>query len=227
MKQAMRGVVLAAAALALAAAAPKTVGWIHTTALQPDGAHLIGNPDAQLKVTEYLSYTCPDCARFMIQSDGALQIGYVASGKVAVEIRPLVQGPVDQVAAMLANCGPADKFLLNHSALMRSQPRWSETLARAGAAQKQRWTTGTLLERGRAVADDMNFYEIMASRGYQRRDVDACLGDAALANRIGEASKSAYAAGITAAPSFSLNGTLLDTHDWAGLRTAIDASLKP
>ena len=225
MKQSARVVLLAAAALLLAATAPKTVGWTHTVTLLADGGHLIGNPDARVRLTEYQSYTCADCATFEMQSDAALQIGYVASGKVAIEVRHLVQGPVDLVAAMLADCGPPEKFTLNHSALIRSQNRWRTTLDRAGPAQRQRWTYGSLLSRGRAVADDMGFYEIMASRGFDRSASDACLSNAALANRIGAQSKAGYALGIKTAPSFLINGTLLDNaHGWAELRPLIDAS---
>ena len=225
MKQSARVVLLAAVTLLLTAAAPKTVAWTHTVTLLPDGSHLIGNPDAPVRLTEYQSYTCADCATFEMQSDAALQIGYVASGKVAIEVRHLVQGPVDQVAAMLADCGPPEKFALNHSALIRSQNRWRTTLDRAGPAQKQRWTYGSLLSRGRAVADDMGFYEIMASRGFDRSASDACLSNASLANRIGAQSKAGYALGIKTAPSFLINGTLLDNaHGWAELRPLIDAS---
>ena len=226
MKRSARMAILASATLLLTATAPKTVGWTHTVALTPEGGHLIGNPQAKVRLTEYMSYTCLDCATFAVQSDAALQIGYVSSGRVAIEVRSLVAGPVDLAAAMLANCGPPEKFALNHSALLRSQYRWRQTFERAGQAQKLRWMAGTLLSRGRAIADDMGFYAVMQSRGFNRSATDACLADAALANRIGEQSKAGYAAGIKTAPTFLINGTLLDqTHNWAELRPQIDTSL--
>ena len=225
MKPIVRTAFLASACALLSAAAPKTVGWNTTVAMTDAGGHLIGNPDARVKLAEYVSYTCPDCATFMVQSDAALQIGYVSSGKVSIEIRHLVQGPVDLAAAMLANCGPAAKFALNHGVLIRSQSRWRQTFERAGPAQKQRWTTGSLLSRGRAIADDMGFYPIMASRGFDRSAVDSCLADQALANRIGEHSKAGYADGISTPPSFTINGTLAPAHTWTELRPLIDASL--
>ena len=221
-----RTAILAAAVLLLTAAAPKTVGWNTTVALTAEGGHLIGNPAAPVKLVEYASYTCPQCATFMVQSAGALQIGYVASGKVSIELRHLVQDPVDLAAAMLANCGPAAKFALNHAALMRSQGKWRQTFERAGAAQKQRWVTGSLLARNRAIAGDLHWFEIMAARGFDRMATEKCLGDQAVANRIGEQSKAGYASGITLPPSFTLNGTLLETvHTWSELRPQIDASL--
>ena len=220
-----RTVMLAAATLLLTAAAPKSIGWNNTVAQTAAGGHLIGNPDAAVKLVEYVSYTCPDCASFMIQSDAVLQIGYVSSGKLSIEVRHLVQGPVDLAAAMLANCGPPAKFALNHSALMRSQNRWRVNFERAGSAQKQRWTAGALLSRGRAIADDMGFYAVMASRGYDRSATDKCLADQGLANRIGADSKAGYASGIKTPPSFTINGTLEPAHTWAELRPLIDASL--
>ena len=225
MKPTVRIVLLATTCLLLTATAPKTVAWNNTVTLTPEGGHLRGNPAAAVKLAEYVSYTCATCASFMIQSEGAMQVGYVSSGKVSVEVRHLVQGPVDLAAAMLASCGPPAKFALNHAALMRSQNRWRQTFERAGPAQTQRWLTGPLLARGRAIAGDMGFYMVMASRGFDRSAVDACLGDQALANRIGAQSKAGYASGITTPPSFTINGTLAPAHTWAELRPLIDASL--
>lgn len=221
-----RAALVAAAAVLLTAAAPKTVGWNNTVSLTPEGGHLIGNPAAAVRLVEYVSYTCPECATFMIQSDGALQVGYISSGRVSVEVRHLVQGPVDLAAAMLANCGPTAKFALNHAALMRSQPAWRQTMQRAGAVQKQRWSSGSLLTRNRAIASDMNFYAVMERRGYARMEAERCLADQAVANRIGAQSKAGYAIGVKTPPSFTINGALLETaHSWAELRPLIDASL--
>ena len=195
-----RTVMLAAATLLLTAAAPKSIGWNNTVAQTAAGGHLIGNPDAAVKLVEYVSYTCSDCASFMIQSDAALQIGYVSSGKLSIEVRHLVQGPVDLAAAMLANCGPPAKFALNHSALMRSQNRWRVTFERARTAQKQRWTAGALLSRGRAIADDMGFYAVMASRGYDRSAVDGLIMPAASMRAVSAHIASLDMAGRAAVP---------------------------
>lgn len=228
MKPIARVLALAATTLTLTAAAPRTMVWNNTVALTSEGGHLIGNPDAKVQLVEYVSYTCLECRKFTIQSDGALQIGYVAPGRLSIEVRHLVQNPVDQVAAMLADCGPPERFALNHAALMRSQDRWLAIFERASSAQKQRWSYGTLLTRGRAVAEDMGFYRIMESRGFDRSATDACLGDAELAKRIGEQGKAGYAAGVKMAPSFMINGTLIDNaHDWDALRPEIDARFKP
>ena len=221
-----RTAVLAVAALLLTGTARKSVGWNTTVALTVEGGHLIGNPAAPVKLVEYVSYTCPQCTTFMIQSAGALQIGYISSGKVSLELRHLVQGPVDLAAAMLANCGPTTKFELNHAALMRSQASWRATFLQAGAAEKQRWVTGALITRNRAIAGDLHWFEIMEARGFDRIASEKCLADQAVAIRIGDQSKAGYASGITRAPGFTINGTLLESvHTWSELRPQIDASL--
>lgn len=218
----------AVAALASAAgAAPKTaVGWNHVVNLGADGSHVLGNPAATVKLTEYISYTCPACARFTAESDGPLRIGYLTSGKVSVEVRHLLRDPIDLTVAMLANCGPKEKFFLNHSALMRSQATWIKPLGSASPSQRSRWTTGTLVQRNRAIASDFHLYAIMQTRGYDRMTADKCLADQALAQQLGNQAKQGYSLGIRSTPAFTINGKLLEeTSTWAELRPQLDASM--
>jgi 2-hydroxychromene-2-carboxylate isomerase len=67
----------------------------------------------------------------------------------------------------------------------------------------------------------------MFSRGYDHQDLDRCLADEALAQRLKAISARAISAGVTKSPSFSINGNLLsNSHDWAKLRLQLDESLK-
>lgn len=221
---------IAFAALAVlasaASAAPKTVGWNYEVNLGADGSHIMGNPAAPVKLAEYVSYTCPHCAQFTTESDGPLRIGYVSSGKVSIEVRHLLRDPIDLTVAMLTNCGSKDKFFLNHSAFMRSQSTWMKPMMQSTKAQQQRWVTGTLAQRNRAIATDFHFYAIMQSRGYDRLTTDKCLADQALAQRLGNQAKQGYALGVRSTPSFTINGRLLDaTNTWSELRPQIDASM--
>ncbi len=218
-------VVMAAAALGISAAPPPG-GWNGAMALGADGSHVLGNPQAAVKLTEYISYTCPHCSQFAIEADGALQLVYVSRGRVSVEVRHMLRDPIDLTAAMLTNCGPKEKFLQNHAAFMRRQAKWILPMAKSTEAQRQRWVSGTLSQRNRAIASDFHFYDIMASRGYDRTSVDRCLSDAAMAQRIGKQTKDAYTLGVRYTPSFTINGKLLDdTSEWSELRPQLDASL--
>jgi protein-disulfide isomerase len=222
----LRLAALAGAALLLAAAAPKTVGWNYTVTRTAAGSHVLGNPAAKVKLTKFISYTCPHCAEFEVQADGALRLGYVATGKVSVEVRHYLRDPIDLTVALLTNCGAKEKFFLNHAAFMRSQKVWIGKMASASEAQRARWTSGTLAARTRAVATDFRFYEIMASRGYDRMASDRCLGDAAMAQRLAKQTEEGEKLGIHATPSFAIDGALLiGTHDWALLRPQLDARM--
>lgn len=218
---------LALAAVAGAAgAAPKTVGWNYVINPGADGSHVLGNPAAKAKLAEYVSYTCPHCAQFTTESEGPLRIGYVASGKVSVEVRHLLRDPIDLTVAMLANCGPKEKFFLNHTAFMRSQSTWIRPLGNASPAQRSRWTSGTLVQRNRAIANDFNLYAVMRTRGYDRIATDKCLADSAMAQQLGNQAKQGYSLGIRTTPAFTINGKLLeDTFTWTQLRPQLDASM--
>lgn len=213
----------ALAALASAAgAAPKTaVGWNHVVNTGADGSHVLGNPAATAKLTEYISYTCPACARFTAESEGPLRIAYLTTGKVSLEVRHLLRDPIDLTVAMLANCGPKEKFFLNHTAFMRSQATWIKPLGSASPAQRSRWTTGSLVQRNRAIASDFRLYAIMQTRGYDR-----ITADQAMAQQLGNQAKQGYSLGIRSTPAFTINGKLLeDTSTWAELRPQLDASM--
>ena len=221
----LTGVVLGAF-LAIGATKPAARNWNQAVALLPAGGHLLGNPAAGVKLVEFVSYTCPHCAHFELQADAPLRVTYVHNGKLSVEVRHLVRDPVDLTAAMLTNCGPKEKFFLNHAAIMRSQATWIKPLEKPTPAQIARWTTGDRVARSRAIATDFKFYPIMASRGYDRTAVDRCLADQPVAERLAKMTADAGALGVESTPSFMLNGLLLSgTHDWALLRPQIEARM--
>lgn len=215
----------AVAALSLGAGRP-AANWNATVAVTPAGSHVLGNPAAKLKLTEFVSYTCPHCAAFEREATTPLRLGYVASGKVSVEVRHVLRDPIDLTVAMLTNCGTKDKFFMNHAVFMRSQSTWIRSLATASEAQRTRWTSGTLAARNRAIASDMQFYAIMGTRGYDRPTIDRCLADAAMAERLGAQAKAAVELGVSGTPSFAINGSLLaGTSDWSLLQPQLDAQL--
>ncbi|MGN6497378.1 MAG: thioredoxin domain-containing protein [Tsuneonella sp.] len=223
MKAIRLAAVIVAALFAMAAGAPN---W-NTVIRATDGGHLIGNPDAKVKLIEFVSYTCPHCAHFAQDGDGALQIAYIGPGKVSVEVRHVIRDPIDLTIAMLANCGPVAKFPRNHAAFMLSQKDWIPVAINASKAQQQRWYSGAEAARRRAIASDFGFYDIMARRGYERTEVDRCLADDAAAKRMAATSAADTAKwDIPGTPSFAINNVLLSgTHEWSLLKPQLDARL--
>lgn len=202
--------------------------WNATVTITPQGNHVLGNPAAKLRLTEFVSYTCPHCAHFETEADAPLRLTMVMSGKGAVEVRNFVRDPVDMTVALLTNCGPADKFFLNHSTFLRRQGQWIAPLVRASAAQQARWSSGTFSQRTRAIAKDFGFYPIMEGRGYTPQQVDACLANEALAKRLAASTQDAIDnLFVTGTPGFAIDGTVLaGTHTWDALRPQLEARLR-
>ena len=190
-----------------------------------DNGHQIGNPAAETKLVEYMSYTCSHCATFTRQGEGAIKLAYVPTGKVSFEIRHLLRDPIDLTAAMLTHCGEAQKFPANHTAIMHKQAEWIKAARATTQAQRARWQFGSNASRRQAIASDLGFYDIMENRGYSRVELNRCLADDTKANALAETSARDIAAhDLKGTPTFLINGKVLDgVYSWPELQPALDA----
>lgn len=233
----MKAIVRIAAALTCAALtigadkplpAKSHPNWLATFATDADGRHVLGNPAAKVKLTEYVSYTCSHCAHFYIESDVALRLGAIQPGTVSLTINNVIRNPIDMTVALLTECGDPKQFFRRHGAFFSTQQTWLARANRFAEAQQQRWYTGNEAARMRAIAHDFDFYSVVAQWGVTRTKADACLADAKMRARIEGQHGRAIAEGVQGTPSFALNGVLLaDTYDWPTLQTAITERLKP
>lgn len=220
---ALAAVLLAAAPLAMGATAHN---WLTTVTADGTG-HRIGNPDAKVHLVEYVSYTCPHCAAFTKEAEGAIQLVYIQRGKATVEIRNLIRDPIDLTVAMLVDCPPLSRFPQNHTAFLAHQESWIGPLTTATDAQQARWRQPTAAGR-RAIASDFHLYDIMERRGYTRAEADHCLNDDALMKRIVDSSAADWKKpGIEGTPSFAINGVIMPgTHTWDSLRPQLQEFVK-
>jgi protein-disulfide isomerase len=219
-KFAFAAALLAAAPLAMGAAA-KGSNWLTTTAVTP-GGHRLGNPNAPIKLMEFVSYTCPHCGHFFKEADGAIKIAYVQPGKVSVEVRHVIRDPADYAAVILSECGDPKTFFRRHDMFFAQQDTWIGKLQKTSRAQQQRWYSGTIPERMRAVADDAGFYDMMETRGYSRGQVDACFNDTKKVQALFDVSKAAADKyNVNSTPSFVVNGKTLDAHSWDELQKSL------
>ena len=60
---------------------------------ETEGGHRFGNPEAKVKLVEFMSYTCSLCATFARQGDSAIRLAYVPTGRISYEIRHLIRDP--------------------------------------------------------------------------------------------------------------------------------------
>jgi protein-disulfide isomerase len=212
----LAAVLLAAAPLATAATAHN---WLATTAVMPGGGHRLGNPAAPTKLIEFVSYTCPHCGHFFKEADGAIKIAYVQPGKASVEVRHVIRDPADYAAVILAECGDPKTFFRRHDMFFAQQDTWIGKLQKTSRAQQERWYTGTIPERMRAVASDAGFYGMMEARGYTRAQVDRCFNDTKKVQALFEEAKAAADKyGVNSTPSFVINGKTSDAHSWDELQ---------
>lgn len=202
-----------------AVAAP--ADWTKRVTATPDGAFVLGNPAARVRLVEYISYTCSHCAHYAGASAQPLKAGYIAGGKAAVELRHAVRDPFDLTAALLARCGGASRFFGNTEAILAAQPQW---LAKAEALDRS--TLPTQMNDGiRALAKQTGLDALMRGRGFTAAQIDACLTDKAQQELLGTMTQASFAK-ISGTPSFELNGAMLDgVHDWASLEPRLRAAI--
>ncbi|GAA0275510.1 hypothetical protein GCM10009127_15150 [Alteraurantiacibacter aestuarii] len=222
----LAGLLLAAAPLTtLSGQNARTQDW-GATFSETDGGHRLGNPDAATKLITFISYSCPHCANFELQSDAPLRLNYIQTGQASLEVRHVIRNPLDLAAVLTTECGPESKFWGNHRTMLRAQERWLQVAIEATPAQTQRWTTGTVGARMRAIASDLDFYELMEPRGYSSVQLDQCLTDEAAARAVAERARADNTRWeIPGTPSFAINGAMVaGVHDWANLQRSLTAA---
>jgi protein-disulfide isomerase len=209
-------IVAIVAIISIAAAPPARQNWNNVVAETPQGGHLVGNPAAEVKLIEYVSYTCPHCAQFEVEADATLRLTFIATGKGSIEYRPLLRNKIDLAVSLLAGCGAVPNFRANHSMFLRRQSDWFGAVS---PVQEQRWASPDFGTSMRAIASDLRLYALMESRGYTRPQLDRCLSDKATGSKLAQQTQFALEKlKVSATPSFLINGELQDAHDWAGLR---------
>lgn len=197
--------------------------WSKVANKTATGAYVIGNPRAKVKLVEYLSYTCPHCAVFSVESSATLKGKFVKSGSTSIEVRNAVRDRVDLAAAQLARCvGPAG-FSGATDAIFAQQQDW---LPRAmqydqiNAARLAGYPVGAQL---RKIAGGAGLDDLMRARGLTDAAIDACFADEAGIATLGKIADAAWKE-VHSTPSFVLNAKPFDYKGWPDLETALRAA---
>lgn len=201
--------------------------WGAAVARSPRG-HVIGNPKADAKLIEFISYTCPHCADFTARGEPPLEIVLLQPGKVTLEVRPVIRNGLDLAVTLLANCGDPAGFKGRHQALMLNQSVWLGKARNAPQTQLEIWQRGDKAGRMNAVSA-LGLTDLLAQRGQSRAELDACVSnDAAAKVLLANDDADAAEFGITGTPSFALDGKLLaEVHGWEALYPVLSARFAP
>ncbi|MEN2786423.1 thioredoxin domain-containing protein [Sphingomonas qilianensis] len=215
----------------LAGAAPAPRDWSKAVTRSADGAYVIGNPAARVKLVEYLSYTCPHCARYAQASTPTLRDTFIRSGSTRVELRHATRDRLDLAATVIARCtGPAG-FAATSERIFATQEDWYERGTRfeqPNAARMALYPQGAKL---RALAYGAGLAEIGKARGLSDAALTACFDDTAALLQIARMSDASWKAIAAASapqpggtPTFVVNGKAYATLDWAGLEKILRAA---
>lgn len=232
-------VLLAGAALALAVAIASPViaaqptakparvkaDWVNNVTRTPEGALVIGNPAARVKIVEYLSMTCPHCAELSGEMLGPLKRGYIASGAVSLEIRHAVRDDFDFVASLLLRCEPGGRYLASLESLLAIQRDWMDR--GAGVEYVAGYDSKPLTEKFQLIAAAAGFDGFFAKRGMAPAAYAACLssesGRKALVRMAGNSWQRDK---IPGTPLILVNGKRQSILHWSQLEPLIKTILK-
>ena len=224
----MRKFALALLTLPLIGAAPAAPNWVGTVMQAANGAYVMGNPKAKVRLVEYLSYTCSHCAHFSEESKLPLRRDYIAKGTVAVEFRNAVRDQFDMAAALLARCGGGARFFGNSEAILAAQTTWlgkAQSFTDTNSARLQKLPPNEGLK---AVARGVGLDAVMKARGFTLAQTDACMINKPNQDRIVAMTNEAWTISkINGTPSFKVNGiALTGAGAWAVVEPAIKSALE-
>ncbi len=169
-----------------------------------EGFPRLGNPDADVDVKEYSSFTCPHCRTFHEESLPDL-IGRARDGEILLIFVP-VSSPSDssEVAAKAAICaGEQGKYWEMIDALFEWQ----------GLFGNSAYTTNRLLSGADAL-------------GLNTGQFTGCFDSSDTANVLESARQMAVEQGVAGTPSVAVNGVLLETATLEAINVAIDSALQ-
>ncbi|WP_426124998.1 DsbA family protein [Pararhizobium sp. PWRC1-1] len=144
----------------------------------------IGKADAKVTIVEYMSMTCPHCARFHNETYDAIKAKYVDSGQVRFVVREFPFDPRAAAAFMLARCAPEGQYFPMISMLFKQQEQWA-------AAPNGR---DALLQMSKLA-------------GFTQESFEACLTNQKLLDDVqATMQKGDKDFGVKATPTFFVNG---------------------
>jgi protein-disulfide isomerase len=220
----LAGLMAAAAPVVAIGAAPSIPGppidWAAHVNATAEGGYRMGNPNAPLKLVEFLSLTCGHCADFASQAMPRVK-QKVRSGQVSVEYRNFVLNHYDLAAGVLSRCAaPANYFALTE-AYLAEQESWAARIDALTPAQRAEIEVKPTPATVRRTAELLGLKEIAARHGVTPAAANACLADPKRIDQLLAMGGAAEKLGVDGTPSFMLNGTLIGPQNWSSLEPVL------
>lgn len=206
-------------------AAPAGKAWSDVVAKTPDGGYVMGNPQAPIKLVEYGSLSCPHCAKFAVEGYDELVGQFVGSGRVSYEFRSFAIHPQDVPLTVLAQCGSPEAFFPLVHQVYSNFDAMNAPLADPAVQAKANATAQIAPpQRFVALADALGYNAFFAQRGVALDQGKACLLNSANAQAVADHAQKYGDSGVTGTPTLLVNGTKVDSTEWAETRKALMAA---
>jgi len=212
----------------VAPVSPPNGDWSQYVTKSAANGFVMGNPNAEAKLIEFGSMSCPHCAAFEKEGAPTLIETYVKSGKVSWEFRNFIRDSFDLSAALVARCNGEKSFFGLTRGLYTSQPEWVAKLQAVPQAQMQSVMNLPPQQQFLTIAKAAGFEQFAALRGVPAAKADACLTNTAEVDKLVQMTSDATAQyDIPGTPGFVLNGSLLkDVASWDLLEPKLKAAIK-
>lgn len=170
----------------------------------PMGEQSIGKDDAPVTIIEYASMTCPHCATFHEDVLPGIQEKYIDTGKARLLFREFPFDPRAMAAFMLARCAPDGMYFPMIDVLFKQQTKWV-----------------------RAKDPVPPLQNIAKLAGFTQESFETCLKNQKVLDSVMSVQKKAAKDyGVTATPTFFINGTkFTGNHTVEGMSEAIEAAM--
>ncbi len=203
-------------------AAPEGQKWSTTVAQTEAGGYVMGNPDAPIKLVEYMSITCGVCATFGEDAFTSIRDDYVESGRVSFEIRNFVRDPLDLTAAILSRCGgEGPYFALTKQALSNQGPMFEKAQG-LGEATYNNILQSEPNVRFVRLAEQLDLIGFFKQLGVSEDQAKACLSETATAEKLMADTQAAVKDfDVQGTPTFLINGQKIDGTSWNMVETKL------
>jgi protein-disulfide isomerase len=195
---------------------PQARNWMETVERTPEGGFRMGNPNARVKLIEYLSLSCPHCAEFAHQGGRSLFQEYVRSGRVSVEYRNYTLNGFDLAAAFLSRCASPEQYFDMTHYLLGHQPEWLGRSQSLTEAQRNELRSATPLVAMQRLAPMLGLDRIASRHGLNPAAQRTCLANQAgldQIERMVQAARSQH--NVQGTPTFLINGQVVEANSWA------------
>ena len=202
--------------------------WSKLVSRTEAGGYIMGNPNADVKLVEFGSLTCPHCAEFDEKGGDKLINDYVKSGRVSWEFRNFVRDPFDLTASLLARCAGPDRFFPLSHELYADQRNWTSKIQEIPQEQFQALQSMGPEKQFLEIAKLSQLQQWAAQRGVPSGKSNVCLTDQNEINRLVQMNgdTTTQFPEFTGTPSFVINGKILkETATWEKLEPQLRDAL--